>query len=914
MADNLVPDSMRDLPVLRQFADAVSISMSAILGRQYLEAPIEGYGGFRALPATEKESRLPGKTCFLRIEQVGRPLSDGGTDALEAIRSVLSFCHGVKDFSLIFIVAHDGHQHRVYLGAKERHSSGQSANQFIDSLSRFIESNWTGTRAVRCGPYKYETPTNEMWRSWGEPLLNASQFVALTGVPSLRKGAGDGLSQSLDRFMHGMQGKPYNYIVIADPMGNPEVDDVILRCRDLIGQVHAFKEIGLSDTHNLTESLTRSLGHSQGKTIAETSGQSKSRGISGGIGLGLLTQAIGLAFPVTLPFAAFAAVIGPQIGLNRSTTTTQSTSNSTSHTDFQSEARSVSEGTAKAISRKILNAHAEGLEELLRRHIVRYQEARALGGWNVGIYLATPELEGAVHGAAQLRSLFSGAESATEPVRVHLIKNSGPEVQRSLLLLEQPRYRLLTDGEDALAEHPLGNSFGGLTTVLNTNELALPINLPRNDVPGIDTIPVATFSYRMSEFDLYMGHLANGVHLPYGLRTRQLASHTLVAGVNGSGKSNTIRQLLTGLHATKTPIPFMVIEPAKDEYVEWAIEYNRGLPADSERRIDVYMPGVTSWNGTPLADTLELNPFDVVWTDPDEEPQVLAHIDRLKAVLISAFPMQEVLPVLLDELIYYVYDQPPIRLSTDYHPHFDRHWPTITKMIESVDEVVKNKGYEPRIASNLSAALKTRLNSLRRGWKRDVFDSRRSTRWDKLFKHSAVVNLSAMGDDSDKCLAMSLLLQFLYEYRQACGRKATSPSLPLLHVTVIEEAHRVMSRQPVAFGSGAHPQAKAAEMFASMLSEIRAYGEGFVIADQVPGRLIPDAIKNTNLKIVHRLIATDDREAMAGCMNMTSEQTAMLSRLDKGYAIAFGERDNTPCWIKVQECPIRSDRPSQSPT
>jgi hypothetical protein len=621
-----------------------------------------------------------------------------------------------------------------------------------------------------------------------------------------------------------------------------------------------------------------------------------------------------LAFPVTLPFAAFAAVIGPQIGMNRSTTTTQSTSNATSHTDFESEARSVSKGTAQAISRKFLNAHAEGLEELLRSHIVRYQEARALGGWNVGVYLAAPDVGGALHGAAQLRSLFSGADSATEPVRVHLIKSSAPEVQQSLLLLEQPQYCLLTDGEEARAQHPLGNLFGGLTTVLSTNELALPISLPRNDVPGIDTIPVATFSYRMSEFDLHIGYLANGIPLPYGLRSKQLTAHTLVAGVNGSGKSNTIRQLLTGLHTGNNSTPFMVIEPAKDEYVEWAIEYNRGLPPDSERRIDIYMPGVNQWNGKPLTEALQLNPFDVIWTDPEAEPQVLAHIDRLRSVLLSAFPMQEVLPVLLDELIYHVYDEPPIKLSEDFRPRFDHMlWPTVTKMLESVDAVVNTKGYEPRIASNLRAALKTRLHSLRRGWKRDVFDCRRSTQWDRLFKHSAVINLSAMGDDSDKCLAMSLLLQFLYEYRQAQGRQATSPSVPLLHVTVIEEAHRVMMRQPVTLGNGAHPQAKAAEMFANMLSEIRAYGEGFVIADQVPVRLIPDAIKNTNLKIVHRLIATDDREAMAGCMNMTSEQTAMLSRLDKGYAIAFGERDNTPCWIKVQECPIKSGQPPHDP-
>ena len=44
-------------------------------------------------------------------------------------------------------------------------------------------------------------------------------------------------------------------------------------------------------------------------------------------------------------------------------------------------------------------------------------------------------------------------------------------------------------------------------------------------------------------------------------------------------------------------------------------------------------------------------------------------------------------------------------------------------------------------------------------------------------------------------------------------------------------------------------------MFASFLAEIRAYGEGLIIAEQIPAKIIPDAIKNTAVKILHRLPA-----------------------------------------------------------
>ena len=59
-------------------------------------------------------------------------------------------------------------------------------------------------------------------------------------------------------------------------------------------------------------------------------------------------------------------------------------------------------------------------------------------------------------------------------------------------------------------------------------------------------------------------------------------------------------------------------------------------------------------------------------------------------------------------------------------------------------------------------------------------------------------------------------------------------------------------------GEAGAPAAHAVEMFA----EIRAYGESLVIAEQIPAKLVPDVIKNTAVKIVHRLPAADDRQAV----------------------------------------------------
>src|ERR1017187_10437289 len=115
------------------------------------------------------------------------------------------------------------------------------------------------------------------------------------------------------------------------------------------------------------------------------------------------------------------------------------------------------------------------------------------------------------------------------------------------------------------------------------------------------------------------------------------------------------------------------------------------------------------------------------------------------------------------------------------------------------------------------------------------------------------------------------------------------PAAPgLRHLTVVEEAHRLLrNSQPGQRGAAAH----AVEMFAALLAEIRAYGAGLIIAEQIPAKLIPDGIKNTAVKIVHRLPAADDREAVGATMNLTDDQSQYLVTLAPGEAA--GDRKST---------------------
>ena len=902
--------SQEQIEFQRMAADAVTLALNGILSRQYLEMPWP-YENYDALAPEEKSKKKIASTVkFMKLTQVGLPIEDNKLSH-DAIHSILSFCHGVKGTRLVFVINHNGIEHSIYLGVNVQ-DDAVKAGYLSKSLAQFIQSNWPGTQVEQCGNYLIEDDSNELWNNIGKPINDASNCFALTGIPSIRDSKHYSQSQNLDRFMQGMQGQTYTYVVVAESIESKEIDTVITKCRDLIGQVHLFKEITLSDTSSLAESLGIHKSHNEGWTVSDTTSTStsntKGKAISLGTGFASMMNAIGLFFPVTLPFALFGAIVAPSI--SRSTTSTSGKSHSESHNWGYSEgsSKSISSQVSQSVGKKLLNAHAEALEDLIRMHIVRYQEAQALGGWNTGIYLCSQSPYTGSNGAAQLRALFGGEKTNAEPIRIHDLEAVSNQVQDALIQVEQPVLQIVHPESKKTVEHPLGYLFNGFTTLLNTKELALPINFPQTDVPGVSTISVTAFPFKSNVSQVRLGRLANSAddNLSYGLHCDQLSKHCLVAGINGSGKTNTIKHVLSELMELDNPVPFLIIEPAKDEYVSWAMDYNSRLPENDPRRISIFMPGIKTWQNIPLSDHLHLNPFEIIWLDQKAEPQILAHIDRLKSIIIASMPMQEVLPTILEDLIYRVYSMPTTNWLRCKEPQYGTPYPTLTQLLVQIEPAIREKGYEDRIRANLTAAMQTRIESLRRGWKQDLFDVNRSTPWQNLFSKSAVINLSQLGDDSDKCLVMSLILQFLYEYRQALvalpsTNDTNMDSTKLKHVTVIEEAHRVMMRSSNNIGEQAHPQSKVADMFANILSEIRAYGEGLIIADQVPGRLVSDAIKNTNIKIVHRLVANDDREAMAGCMNMTDPQKTMLSRLREGQAIVFSDRDDAPSWVQVPE-------------
>jgi hypothetical protein len=215
-------------------------------------------------------------------------------------------------------------------------------------------------------------------------------------------------------------------------------------------------------------------------------------------------------------------------------------------------------------------------------------------------------------------------------------------------------------------------------------------------------------------------------------------------------------------------------------------------------------------------------------------------------------------------------------------------------MIHELDSVIKSKGMGKDFEEKYRGSLVARLTSLTLGTKGRMLNTRRSMNFDQLLDKCVVIELEELKDEQDKALFMGLIITRLAE----CMKHRHNRQPGFQHLTLVEEAHRLLAR-PEPGDGGARKM--GVEMFANLLAEVRKYGEGLIIADQIPNKLVPDVIKNTNTKIVHRLFAADDRNTIGDAMGLTDEQKDFLPMLLPGETIIYCGGWHAPVRLKVTE-------------
>lgn len=456
----------------------------------------------------------------------------------------------------------------------------------------------------------------------------------------------------------------------------------------------------------------------------------------------------------------------------------------------------------------------------------------------------------------------------------------GLENMRERMVVKKGRPGLIVCREDTAAIN-----LNYLPTLFSLEEIAPFFRLPALYDGEIiqmakETAPAAVDK----NGSLFLGKDNNGYDVFFPLSL--LPKHAFVSGVPGSGKTNTMHHITSSLWKDHG-IPFLVLEPAKQEY--------RALANDPGMK-DMYLFSPNADMSFPL----HINPFEM-----PKGTLVAEHIRRLCSVFEGAFPLEPPMPFLLDTAIEAVYRElgwipEHIYTGTEKQEDSDkkRALPTMSMLYRRLEQELKSTQYSDEVRGNLESALKVRIGSLLRREMGDVFDVPESSFTpEKWLEVPAVIELESMGTGPANFLTL-MLCSLIRETLKVNPRFEGD----VRHVIFIEEAHNLIGPESEEqTGADADPKQAATAFVVKMLAEVRALKEGIVIADQLPTVMAQEVLKNTGLKIGLRITSADDRSLLGSTMAASAMQLEQMSTFAVGEALIFYEKLMRPFTMRIKE-------------
>lgn len=346
-----------------------------------------------------------------------------------------------------------------------------------------------------------------------------------------------------------------------------------------------------------------------------------------------------------------------------------------------------------------------------------------------------------------------------------------------------------------------------------------------------------------------------------GFSLKDLAKHMLVVGTPGSGKTTFSVSLLDRLWK-KYHVPFLVIEPAKNEY--------RAL-VQSIPDLQVFTPGKN------YISPFVFNPFV-----PPKNVRLETYKSTLKTAFAAAVSMTTPLDKIFEESINNCYSD--FRWLDTYTVADKGRIFNISDFIKCFQETFEEIGYTGD-ARNIGRAGVVRLNSLV-----NLFDNYFSIPIEDILQKPTIIELAAIENSDQKALIISLLLLSILAYVNAnyIGEGG------LKNVILLEEAHVLLDADTNVGQGDANPSAIAQGLVKRMLAEIRSYGVGIVIADQSPRKVGTDVVALTDMKVVFRLVESEDKQIIGDSTNMSDVQIQRMSKLKPGEAFLFFNKLDEP--------------------
>lgn len=816
-----------------------------------------------ALPPLEED--LINNVRLYRITEMvyrkGEPVTDKFTTVFNTLATY--------NASIFILIDSDGRETQFYIGVRNNESDDspykRSTVTLGDTLKQTLIGHFPGIKIQNEDRRRIAELSEKV-----SVRTNVASVSVVGNSKSDKDVSNEQFVQGLEKLALAMSGRPFIGMIIANNQSPQSIQSIRKRYQDWYTMISPFQKIQFSENTSTSTSRSKSFSEMDGKQKAAMIG-SAATSLGGVIGGAVIGDTFGAMIGSQLAgqLGNFISSLAPN---EQTTTSTAYTSSST-----------------------VENKTVTDMMSLLDALLKKTDEYDSYGMWNVAGYFISDDMSAAEIAASNYRSLMNGENSGREVSAINSWRRNNSanlgkfdDLTTYLSRFVHPQF---VYGGEILVD---------ASTSVSGKELGLHLGLPRATVPGLPVIEHAEFGKEVNSYQLIKAASAErpedritlGRIFDLGqitskkveLDSRSLNMHTFITGSTGSGKSNTVHQILTELRQDK--VPFLVIEPAKGEYK------------------DVFgnLPDVRVFSTNPnIAQLININPFMF----PDSI-HVLEHVDGLVEIFSVCWPMYDAMPAFFKDAILRSYEVIGWDLNSSTFDGDEIEYPDFEVLTEQLDYLIGSSDYASDIKSNYRGALLTRVKSLTVGLNKSIFTTTQ-TPYEQLFDNNCILDISRVKSTETKALLMGLMVYMLNEYR--VDQKNES-NVGLRHVTVLEEAHNLLKNT-----SGGESQliGKSIEMLTNTIAEIRTYGEGFIIVDQSPSSVDIAAIKNTNTKIVLRTPEAGDREAVGRSMGLTDDQVNEIAKLPSGVAVVYQNDWLSPVLTMIDKANIE-EKPYVNPT
>jgi len=767
------------------------------------------------------------------------------------------------DISVMLTVNSKDGKTKLFLGLKSNKENGNSREHFTALLNgvipgKRIEYDETATLSSMC---------------------SGNNFGGIvSGVPAIKI---DKESQrfNLSSVIRSLYGKNYTLSIISTPLNDQQKQIAFAELISIRDQLHQMAkqtigyEKGSGTSYSENEQHTTGSSKTSGHNVGTTGG-------AAGAGIGYLANEF------------VGAVVGFMLG------NTVNYSHNRSKTEIENRTRgftnTTSQNESQSLSIEQQNGIALELEKIADQYIQRYKKGFNAGLWETTItFAASDKISCDILGGTLVGELSKPSDNLLSPPRYFYLDEL------------KPNQHLFIPKKNS--SNPIFPK--ALASYVTSEELSVLASTPTESIPGFEIKEMPALALTDTNSGEYvLGNITDhGNVIPdayISLSKKDLNKHLFVCGLTGSGKTTTVKYILKNL--AQDNIPFLVLESAKRDY--------RQLLADkSFKNMNVFTIGDAT------VSPIRFNPFYV-----QNGVHPLVHIDYLKAIFNASFALYGPMPHIIEKCLHRIYVKKGWNLTTGLHPHFLKingdldetkyckpehyyFYPTLTDLKFEVEYYINHEmDYKGELRDNIKTAILARIESLCVGAKGLMFNTYDFYSLETLLSQQTVFEMENLADDDDKAFFVGLVLVLISEYRQK-DNPAINPGkkdVGLQHFLVIEEAHRLLKNVSTERNSEmmGNPKGKAVEVFCNVISEMRSLGQGVAVVEQIPSKISPDVIKNSNMKIVHRLVSRDDQSLLAGSLGINDDDALYLNRLRTGHALCHKEG-----MAKPVECAVKNN-------